>query len=368
MRRQEKRREVPNCTAMPNQSRPSLSTVSLLLALVLLVAGLALPAGADPQDDGNPCTDDVDTASTYTVEVEGVPASGVVAFPDTDPSALVVFAHGYGHTSASWVDHARRTADQLGAAAVAMDYRGTEDVDGTVRGWWVAEGAADLIAAARDLEARCGGFDTIVLFGVSMGGNASGLAVAAQPTRNDGSTPLFDWWFNLEGATNVIETYQGARVLAPANTFAANARADIEAEMGGTFEEVPEVYAEHAVVNRVDDIAASGVKGVYMAHAAEDGLVPINQSVELDALLTEAGVPSILDVFTTRDGGEGGTTLSGYSGQDVSPLAGHATETSTTHVVMRAGFDRLAELLEEDAPLCQGRRLHGGPVTARLGC
>ncbi|MEO2105054.1 MAG: alpha/beta fold hydrolase, partial [Actinomycetota bacterium] len=281
---------------MPNQSRPSLSTVSLLLALVLLVAGLALPAGADPQDDGNPCTDDVDTASTHSVEVEGEPASGVVAFPDTDPSALVVFAHGYGHTSASWVDHARRTADQLGAAAVAMDYRGTEDVDGTVRGWWVAEGAADLIAAARDLEARCGGFDTIVLFGVSMGGNASGLAVAAQPTRNDGSTPLFDWWFNLEGATNVIETYQGARVLAPANTFAANARADIEAEMGGTFEEVPEVYAEHAVVNRVDDIAASGVKGVYMAHAAEDGLVPINQSVELDALLTEAGVPSILDV------------------------------------------------------------------------
>ncbi len=333
----------------------------LLLVLALIVTLAAVPAAADDQ---NPCTDDLDTAAAYTVDVEGETATGILALPDTDPTALVVFAHGYGHTSASWVGHSRWAATELGAAAVAMDYRGTTvGPDGAVRGWRVAEGAADMIAAARDLEGRCGGFDTIVIFGVSMGGNSSGLALAATPTRLDGTTPLFDWWFNIEGAANVIETYQGARVLAPANTFAANARADIEAEMGGTFEQVPQVYAERAVVNRVDDIAASGVKGVYMVHGVEDGLVPYNQAVELSQLLDAAGVVTEFVTHTTREGGEGGTTLTGYTGQSGSPLAGHASETSTTHVVMRSGLDRLASLLDDGLAICSSMTGRLAPVT-----
>lgn len=347
-----------------------MSNLSRVLVLALLVSALAVPAAADPVDDGNPCTDTADTAEAYQLDVESETATGVVAFPETDPSALVVFAHGYSHASASWVDHSRWAADELGAAAVAMDYRGTYvGEDGAVRGWQVAEGAADMIAAARDLEELCGGFDTIVIFGVSMGGNSSGLALAATPTRIDGTTPLFDWWFNVEGAANVIETYQGARALAPANTFANYAQADIEAEMGGTYEEVPEVYAEHAVVNRVDDIAASGVKGVYMVHAIEDGLVPYNQSVELDSLLDEAGVTTEFVTHTTRDAGEGGTTVTGYTGQDVSPLAGHASETSTTHVVMRSALDRLSSLLVDDIAICNADTAKIALVTATTnGC
>lgn len=333
-----------------------MNVVRVLLSCILLLA-LAVPVGADPTepaDPDNPCVDDVDAAPAYAVDIDGEPATGVVAFPDADPTTLVVFAHGYGHDSGSWVDHARWAAAELGAAAVAMDYRGTAEVDGAIRGWRVREGAEDSIAAARDLEARCDGFEEIVLFGVSMGGNASGLALAAQPTRLDGTTPLFDWWFDVEGAVNVVETYHGARVLAPANGFAANARADIEAEMGGTFEEVPEVYADHAVVNRIDDIAASGVRGVYVVHAVEDGLVPVNQALEATALLRQAGVTTELTLHTTRDEGEGGTTITGYTGQDESPLAGHASETSTTHVVMRSALDRLQALVVDGIDLCGG--------------
>jgi acetyl esterase/lipase len=344
---------------MPRRRLPSLLVLALVSALAVAPA-----AASEPAADGGPCVDAVDRAAPYVVEVEGAPATGVVAFPAADPEALVVFAHGYGHTSASWVDHARRTAEQLGAVAVAMDYRGTT-TEGGVRGWRVREGAADLVAAARDLDGRCGGFEDIVLFGVSMGGNASGLAVAAGATRLDGRTPLFDWWFDLEGAVNVVETYQGARALAPANAFARNAQADIEAEMGGTFEQVPDVYLDSTVVNRVDDIAASGVRGVFVTHAIEDGLVPVDQSAELVALLTRAGVPTEFVVHTTRDDGEAGTTISGYAVQGT-PFAGHASETSTTHVVMRAGFDRLERLLAEGEELCDRRSVEflTGGVTA----
>lgn len=350
--------------------QPFRALPSLALALALLaLAPVALPAGADPIDE-NPCTDTADATRDYTVDVDGDTATGVVAFPEQDPRALVVFAHGYSHASSSWVEHSRWAAIELGAAAVAMDYRGTHvGEDGAIRGWQVAEGAADMIAAARDLERLCGGFDTIVIFGVSMGGNSSGLALAAQPTRLDGTTPLFDWWFDLEGAANVIETYQGARALAAANTFARYAQADIEAEMGGTFEEVPEVYADRAVVNRVDDIAASGVKGVYMVHGVEDGLVPFDQAAELHALLTEAGVPTTFDIRVDNGGAESGTTLSGYAVEG-SPLAGHASETSTTHVVMRAGFDRLRALLVDGEPICNATTLSNPVIrpTISWGC
>ena len=35
--------------------------------------------------------------------------------------------------------------------------------------------------------------------------------------------PLFDHWIDIEGAVNVIETYLGARLLAPVNDYAKRA-------------------------------------------------------------------------------------------------------------------------------------------------
>ena len=337
------------------------------LLFAALVAALVLPTTAASATHG--CSDAEDIAIPFSLEVDGAEATGHYALPDEPPSGLVVFSHGYGHTSASWTHHLQNAATDLDVIAVAMDYRGTEIIprEGDVptsRGWRVAEGAADGIAAAQHFEAACPGLGKIVNFGVSMGGNTSGLMAAEGATRSDGVTPLFDYWFNVEGATNVTETYHEASALAPVNAFAANAKADIEAEMGGTFTEVPEVYRERSVVTRAADIKAAGVKRVVLVHGLDDGLVPYNQSREMAAALIAEDVR--YDFFTIsrrsaeseRDTTITGTVLSNFDPSYTSPLAGHSSERSTTNIVMRTALDRLTTLyLGDDDPKCV-REIH----------
>ena len=338
----------------------------LLAAVSVAIVASALPAAALPEQAQAPvrCVDHRDEAVAFSVPVDGEEATGFYALPDTPPTGMVTFAHGYGHTSASWIEHLNRTADELGVIALAMDYRGTvitprEGDVPTSRGWQVAEGAADTIAAATLFEKACAGLGTITNFGVSMGGNTSGLIAAAGATRSDG-TPMFNYWINVEGATNVIETYNEARALAPANKTAANAAADIEREMGGTFEQVPEVYQERAVVTRAGDIADSGVTNVLMVHGLDDGLVPPNQSREMATALRAEGVPTWLTTVSQRDAQtEQDTTITGYAGGQAdpdyrSPLAGHASERSTTHMVMRTAFDALTRIHTGDWATCDG--------------
>lgn len=328
--------------------------LAAVLGAALVLATLA--AAPDDSERGTTplrCNGQSDRAHALTLEIEGEQARGLYAVPPRRPDTLVVYAHGYGHSSESWRQHMVDTAARTGAAAVAMDYRGTrftgdEDGDGvpSTRGWRVAEGAADSIAAARAFEQRCR-IDHVVLMGVSMGGNAAGLALADEPDGADGG-PLFDWWVQVEGVSNVIETYQGARALGPANEFAANTAEDIEQEMGGTFEQVPDVYAERTVVNRVPEIVGSGVNGAFVVHALEDGLVPYNQSRELVRLLREAGLGTDMYSVGSRDEeSEAGTTVTSYAGVD-SPLTGHASERSTTHLVMRTAFDLVDRLVARE--------------------
>ena len=338
--------------------------------LLSVLAGLAvlagtLPALASPPPDGPPgqvkkaCTDKTLGVSPLDLTVGGENAHGLYALPDKAPKTLLVFAHGYGHTSTSWIKHMENAANKHGVAAVTMDYRGlkiTPGVDGgrpTSRGWNARKGAEDLVAAGQHFERLCPTIENIHIFGVSMGANMSGLAVALQPKRSDGS-PLWDYWFDIEGAVNVIETYLAARVLAPANGTAANAVADIEAETGGPIEEDPAPYLDRAVVTHVDEIKASGIKGVVLIHGLDDGLVPYNQSRELSSLLLAAGVP--LDFYTVgrrSPESEQETTATGYVGGELdpdykSPLAGHASEMSTTHIIMVTAFDRLWSLVEKN--------------------
>ena len=333
------------------------------LIVVALVAG-AVPAFARPAHPEHPhggppgqvkknCTDSDDTALDLAIPVQGQTATGRYTLPESDPKTLVVFAHGYGHTSASWVDHMRGAAADHGVIAVAMDYRGTyeqrnEDGSTTIRGWFVKEGAADMIAATQMFQGMCPSIEETVLFGVSMGGNASGLALAraSEESAADGG-PLFDYWFDVEGAVNVMETYAGASVLAPANTFAANAKADIEDELNGTPAENPDGYRDLAVVSHADEIGDSGVRGVAVIHAIEDGLVPYNQAREIVPELVSQGIPTEVYTLAGKGEGESGTTISGYSPVKDSPFAGHASERSTTHVVMVKAFERLWSLVDD---------------------
>lgn len=346
------------------------TSVSLSVAACLLVAGAAA-SGASPVARPRPpvrCRDSSPGVHELRMHLRTGPgesevATGRYALPSGKPKGLVLFDHGYGHTSASWVKHMQNAAER-GLIAVAPDYRGIEikadsNDDGLPesRGWNVMTGAEDSIAAARLFDARCKSIQKIVVFGVSMGGNTSGLAVAlAKDVRRQSGEPLFDYWVDVEGAVNVVETYAGARTLAPINDFAAKAQEDIEKEMGGTLEEQPHAYLERTVVNRMGDITASGVEGVVIVHGVDDGLVPYNQAREIAALLSANQIPN--DLYTVgRESKETDedTTLTGYAGSQLdpnydSPLAGHASEKSEVHIVMVTAFERLWGLFENDAP------------------
>ena len=350
---------------------------SLVGVCVLAVVAAALPALAAPPDappghlQSGRCVDKDENAIPLTLQVNGEPANGHYALPAEAPETLVVFAHGYGHTSVSWIHHMTRTARELGAVAVGMDYRGLivspdSNNDGLPesRGWNAMKGAQDLIAAAEYFESTCKTIKRVVMLGVSMGGNMSGLALAL--SRQNTDNPLFDHWIDVEGAVNVIETYVGARALAPVNGFAKNAQEDIEKEMGGPIESNPAAYQERAVVTRIDDIKASGVQGVTVIHGVDDGLVPYNQGREMASLLLGAGIPT--DMFTVgrrSEKSEKETTATGYVGDPLfaalpdqaplpanykSPFAGHASEKSTTHIIMVTAFERLAEVVKGYQP------------------
>jgi pimeloyl-ACP methyl ester carboxylesterase len=349
--------------------------ITLALAGCLLSGALAPAAGhhrewhkwpkhkQKPKPAAQACQDSTDEMHELALPMHTGIATGLYALPQEQPTGLVIFDHGYGHTSRSWTLHMEEAAKR-GLIAVTPDYRGIQispDSNGDglpeSRGWDVMAGAEDTVAAAQYFERHCKAIDKIVVFGVSMGGNTSGLAVAmAKEARRSNGAPLFDYWVDVEGAVNVIETYFGARLLAPVNTFAANAKADIEREMGGTFEENPEEYQRRTVVSRIDDIKASGVKGVVLVHGVDDGLVPYNQSREMAGLLAGAEIP--YDMFTVgRESQETDkdTTATGYIGGQIdknydSPLAGHASEKSQVHIVMTTAFDRLWDLFGGGRP------------------
>lgn len=298
-----------------------------------------------------------------SLTVEGDQATGHYALPSTKPTTLVVFAHGYGHTSLSWAQRMQETANEHGAAAVTMDYRGLQispDTNGDGlpewRGWPAMAGAEDLIAAAQYFEAKCPTIEQIVLMGVSMGGNMSGLAVALAGAgglvRTDG-TPLFDYWIDVEGAVNLTETYLEARAIAPANAYAARVIEDLHAETGGPIEDNPEAYQERTVVSRIDDIQAAGLDGAVVIHGVDDGLVPYNQGREMATLLGAAQIPTdMITIGRKSPESERETTATGYAFSQVdpnyrSPFAGHASEKSQTHIVMVTAFDRMWSLVEE---------------------
>jgi hypothetical protein len=335
-------------------------------AALLSSAGVAAAAGqGHSRSDraGLFCTGDPSVAHALSVPVAGQTAFGYYAVPRHQAHGIVVFDHGYSHTAWNWRQHLTQVAARDGVIAVAMDYRHQQDfpVDpktgfSSSRGWRVQEGADDSVAAAKlfDRSCRTGGVNAV--YGISMGGNTSGLVAAAAAKRANG-TPLFDYWFAIEPAVNVTETWVEATLVAKSgNTFAVNASQDIEQEMGGTPADAPAAYQSHTVMARIPEIAAAGLKGVAVVQGVDDGLVPYNQSRELVAALRAAGV--VVDDVTvgTRGSGETGTTLSGNAlgpaGQQ-SPFAGHASEVSNTQVVGQTGFDLLDALyLHAQPPAC----------------
>ena len=104
---------------------------------------------------------------------------------------------------------------------------------------------------------------------------------------------------------------------------------------------------------RAQDMKA--LKGAVVVNGLDDGLVPTNQSPEMTAALTAAGVPTHQFTVVARGGGEPGTTASAIvagpvfaaAGQQyTSPFAGHGWEGSDTQLVIKTGFDQLFALMD----------------------
>lgn len=349
-----------------------------LLWLVPLIA-LALPGSPLVARAVAPCQPDHSnpaSATNLAPTTQSIPAfhdlKGHYALPKTKkPKTLVVMFHGYGNSSDSWVCHLLDAAQNHDAVAVAMDYRGTgwAGPDGKAkpsenRGWFVKEGAEDSIFAAQYFLKRFPSIHNVEAFGISMGGNASGVAIAMGAKRPGSNTPLFDYWVNVEGATSMFETYlEATAVGASGNAFATNAKQDIERECGGTPTDNPTCYQSLSVLLQTPAIAASGVKGVIDVQGVDDGLVPHDQSEEMTAALRAAQVPTDYYIALRRNDwqnpksadAEGGTVLStnvfgpvfSAGGQTYpAPLAGHGWEGSNTQIVIATGFAKLWSLVD----------------------
>ena len=213
---------------------------------MLGVLGFAPSVAAAAQ----PCSGDPGVVHDLSLTVGGQPTTGLYVLPAGPPRGLVVFGHGYSHGADSWREHMTKVVARDGVIAVAMDYRGIvfqpRDAGGVLRtrGWPVRAGGEDLVAAGQYFDAACPGLAQVILYGVSMGANATGMAMTAQAKRADGKRPLFDYWFAVEGVHNMPEIYQGARALSVSgNEFANNAYQDIEVETGGTMEAKPAEYS-----------------------------------------------------------------------------------------------------------------------------
>lgn len=283
-------------------------------------------------------------------------AAGRYALPaGKAPTQLVVMFHGSHNDSCSWRNHLRDAAAR-GAIAVAMDYSGQHDQDGIENyGWYVREGAADSIAAARYFLEKYPTLATVTAFGVSMGGNTSGIALLSpDAVRLDGTTPLFDYWVDIEGVNNLAEEYLVIRGVAQTgNEAAVVAQQEIEEENGGAIEDVPEAYQEISTVTRADELAY--LKGAVVVNGLDDGLVTTDQSPQMAAALNAAMVPTHLYTVFLNGGAESGSTASSIVLGNVdptyeSPLAGHGWEGSDTSLVMNTGVEALHAILDGEAP------------------
>ncbi len=306
-----------------------------------------------PMDPNPGCVPD--TASNLPL-----PEGLLVYRRDEKPTRLVVFAHGNGHfVRKSWLPHMRRELqlaqfyqNKPGSVAfVATDYRDN-------LGFPTLRGAHDTIAATLRALKQFPSIETVYLFGVSMGAAVSGTAIAESvvlPTgeskfTTDGS-PLFDYWIDVEGVSQLAETYSEAAVAAQISEFAAAARDGIERDAGGTPPECPLAYQRRSPAYHAATMKLGGIKAATVIHAINDGLVPHNQGRVMASALTTATIPTqfftIVGVFPGQDPGTTGTeTLQAGDADPYLNLAGHGSEAQAFHPVMRVAFENLRKMLD----------------------
>jgi acetyl esterase/lipase len=191
----------------------------------------------------------------------------------------------------------RAYADAYGAVAVAMDYRGPGR-------WDVQKGYRDLIGATEDLHARFPSIARTVIWGMSMGGETTGMAVAARPD-------LFDYWVDSFGVVDLFQEF-AALGLYPGVNANPNDPGNptgswIVEGAGGTPASAPATYLAMSPAYHADGMR--GIKRAYISHGVGDLIVQYSQSRLMYANLVANGVPVTLDTVVTRGGGVQGPFL-----------------------------------------------------------
>ncbi|WP_372864248.1 alpha/beta hydrolase family protein [Spongiibacter sp.] len=271
------------------------------------------------------------------------------------PTRLVVFSHGIGHSvRSSWLPHMRRElrlAQSLentpgNVAFVATDYRDNF-------GFPTLRGAYDTIAATEYALQAFPSIDTVYLFGVSMGGAVSGTAIVESAAISEDGSALYDYWIDVEGVSQLAETYSEAKAAAEAtgNATAMAAASGIERDTGGTPVECPLAYQRRSPALHAAQMQLGGIKAATVIHPLNDGLVPYNQGREMAGALTTAGIPTqfftVLGVSEWQNPGTTATGTLGAGDADSSlNLAGHGSEADANHPVMRAAFEQLRKMLD----------------------
>jgi len=320
-----------------------------MLLRSLAVTALACCLSACPGgSDNNPTGVQLQPSARST---DGETVMATMAFvPDSQPSKLVVFCHGYGQTvEGAWLAHMRRTASP-DIVVVSTNYRDNF-------GFPSLRGAEDTIIATRNALARFPSIKTVYALGVSLGGNVCGNAITESAKQSPTGKSLYDYWVDVEGLSNLTESWLEATAALP------EAAAGMERDVGGTPADKPDEYVRRSPVLNAQTMKSGGLQAVAVIHGFNDGLVPYNQGREMATALLAAGIPTqIFNVVFDGPEQTSGTTLTGGLGlltdgqaPDVNDalglnLTGHGFEGDYGHPVIRAGFDQLQLMLEGKFP------------------
>jgi len=270
-------------------------------------------------------------------------ATGLLGYvPGSQPTRLVVFCHGLGHTvEASWYQAVLDFTD-ADTAVVTTNYRDNLKLP-------VLRAAHDTLAATLYARERFPSVQTTYLLGVSFGGAVSGTAIAESQHLTLAGQPLYDYWVMVEGLSNIAEAWAEGTVAAP--DYAAY----LEEDSGGTPFSAPDEYQRRSAALRGPEIAAAGIKAAAVIHDINDGLVVYNQGHETATALVAAGIPvQFYEVLRVGGDQTPGTTGSGALASllglddpnNLIRLAGHGNEADYAHPVIRTGFEALRMMLD----------------------
>lgn len=303
---------------------------------LLAFALLALPALPAVPAEG-PAPQVPYALQRYSIPVDGQVATGWLAYPTTvQPTTLLVYAHGCCGKAGKGLPHG--WAGAYGAVVVGMDYRGNGH-------WNVWTGHRDSIAAAEDLQARFPSVQRTIIWGVSMGGEVSGMAVAARPD-------LFDYWVSTFGVVDLVQEF-GALGLYPGINANPNNAANpigswILEETGGLPGVAPpDAWTKRSPVHRAAEMP--GITRAYLETGSGDLIVYPTETYAMAAALAALQVPVTLCIAATGPGAMQGHFVPGVGVPSVPTPVGPAAHDGRGFACTFQHLDSLLRGREPDA-------------------